>query len=204
MTRRHAVLSPGLGLLVSALLSFSLVTSALAGQKQPHPPAVAPPRPARAQPAPKSSAPGRAPAQGNRQKLENQPGEQALDRLSRMTPEQREKWLSSLPPARRQRIEQSLREFQKMPPAQQNRLRSQQELLNSLPQQRQNQVRRSVQQFVNMPEERKAVVKQEMQRMAPMSDEERRAHMNSEEFRNRYSANEQQMMGNLMEVQPQQ
>jgi transposase len=90
-----------------------------------------------------------------------------------------------------------------MPPAQQNRVLTRQELLNSLPPQRQNQVRRSVQQYLNMPEERKAVVNQEIQRMAPMSDEDRRAHMNGEEFRNRYSANEQQMMGNLMEIQPQ-
>jgi hypothetical protein len=184
MTRRHAAISLRLGLL------SLLLTPVFAGQKQAH-----------------GGGAAGAPRSGKTQQAkeaDNHPGEQAVDRLSRMTPEEREKWLSSLPPARRQRIEQNLREFQKMPPAQQDRVRGRQELLNSLPPQRQNQVRRSVQQFLNMPEERKTVVSQEMQRMAPMSDEERRAHMNSEEFRNRYSANEQQIMGNLMEIQPQQ
>jgi hypothetical protein len=138
------------------------------------------------------------------QKPESHPGERAIDRLSRMTPDEREKLLASLPPARRRRIEQNLREFQKMPPAQQDRVRGRHQLLDSLPPQQQNQVRRSVQQFLNMPEQRKAVISQEMQLMAPLSDEERRAHMNGEEFRNRYSAREQQMMANLMEIQPQQ
>ena len=184
MTRRNAALSLGLvtGWLTPALLGQNPARSAGA--------AASPREAGRSQSPPKSSVP--------------HPGEQAVGRLSRMTPEEREKWLSSLPPARRRRIEQNLREFQEMPPAQQDRVLSRQALLDSLPPQRQNQVRRSVQQFLNIPEDRKEVLNQEMQRMAPMSDEERRAHMNSEEFRNRYSANEQQMMGNLMEIQPQQ
>jgi Protein of unknown function (DUF3106) len=177
--------TPNLIVLGIGLLGLGLSpTTAFAAQKQ----------------APKSAAG----AQRNQRAPDSRPGAQALEKLSRMTPAQREKWLSSLPPARRQRIEQNLREFQKMPPAQQNRVRGRQELLNSLPPQRQNQVRHSVQQFLNMPEERKAVVKQEMRHMAPLSDDERRAYMSSEEFRNRYSATEQQMMGNLMEIEPRQ
>ncbi len=35
-----------------------------------------------------------------------------------------------------------------------------------------------------------------------MPDDERRAHMNSEEFRNRYSPVEQRMMSNLNEITP--
>ncbi len=135
---------------------------------------------------------------------ENRPGQQQVDRLLRMTPAEREKALAALPPTRRQNIERRLGEIEDMPPAQQNRVRNRLELLNSLPPQRQNQVRRSANQFKLLPEERRGLLTQEMQRMSAMPDEERRARMNSEEFRNRYSANEQQMMGNLMEIVPQQ
>src|SRR5258708_7654482 len=138
MTRCPAALVLGIGISVVPLLT---------GQK----PAA---RSGKTQQAPKSSPPGSATGHGN--------GERAVDRLSRMTPEERQKSLSSLPPARRQRIEQNLREFQTMPPAQQDRVRGRKELLDSLPPQRQNQVRRSVQQFLNMPEERQTVVNQEM------------------------------------------
>src|SRR5436305_13384601 len=103
MTRRVAA--------VSLVLVTGWPTPALLGQKPARSAAAAAgPRTARgSQPRAKSSLP--------------RPGGQAVDRLSRMTPEEREKWLSSLPPARRQRIEQNLREFQKMTPAQQDRVR---------------------------------------------------------------------------------
>jgi hypothetical protein len=72
--------------------------------------------------------------------------------------------------------------------------------LQSLPPQRQNQVRRSLQQFRALPDDRKATIRQELGRLSAMPDEDRRARMNSEEFRNRYSPAEQQMIGNLSEV----
>ena len=57
-------------------------------------------------------------------------------------------------------------------------------------------------QLQELPEERKALIRRELLQMAPMPDEQRREHMNSEEFRNRYSITEQQMMSNLSEVTP--
>jgi hypothetical protein len=75
-------------------------------------------------------------------------------------------------------------------------------MLNSLAPQKRQQVRRAVQQFEAMPADRKAAIGRELQQMAPMPDEQRREHMNSEEFRNRYSVTEQQMMSNLSEVTP--
>jgi hypothetical protein len=130
----------------------------------------------------------------------NQPGVQALQRLGRMTPEERQKALASLPPARRREILEKFREFQNLPPTARERLTPELERLQSLPPQRQNQVRRSLQQFRALPDDRKATVRQELGRLGAMPDEDRRARMNSEEFRNRYSPAEQQMIGNLSEV----
>jgi hypothetical protein len=126
-----------------------------------------------------------------------------LNKLLKMSPAEREVALSKLPPARRENIEKRIGEIQRLPPAQQNRVMNRLELLNALPPQRANQVRRSAKQFQELPQERKIVLNREMRRMAPLPDEGRRDRMNSEEFRNRYSAKEQQMMQDLMEVQPQ-
>jgi hypothetical protein len=43
---------------------------------------------------------------------------------------------------------------------------------------------------------------QALQRIASMPDEDRRAYMNTEEFRNRFSPTEQQIIGNLIEITP--
>ena len=131
-----------------------------------------------------------------------QPGERPIDRFLRMTPEQKERWLEKLSPEQRQNIERQLNAIQKLPPTLQNRRLRQAQLLQSLPPQRQNQVRRSLNQFTQLPEDRKALINRELQKMSPLPDEDRRAYMNTEEFRNRYSANEKQIMGNLSLVTP--
>jgi hypothetical protein len=130
------------------------------------------------------------------------PGERALERLERMTPEQRSKALANLPPQRRQEIEQKLEQFDRLPPEERLRYRNQLERMSSLPPQRQNQVRRSIRQFQELPDDRKALVRRELDRMAAMPDDARRSYMNTEEFRNRYTPNEQQMMQNLAEILP--
>jgi hypothetical protein len=125
-----------------------------------------------------------------------------FQKLLDMKPEDRDKFLQNLPPPRRQNIEKQLKEFQKMAPAGRTRVLTELEMLRSLPLPKQQQVRRSLKQLSELPEERKALISKELQLMAPMLDEKRREHMNSEEFRNRYSVTEQQMMSNLSEVTP--
>lgn len=132
---------------------------------------------------------------------DNHPGEQVFDKMMHMTPDEREKALSKLGPARRAQIEQRIRNFEKLPPAAQTRRLDRLERLNSLPLQRQNQVRKSMRDLQDLPQERRMAVNRELQRMAPMSDEDRRSYMNTEEFRNRYSPQEQQMMSNLAAVE---
>ena len=132
----------------------------------------------------------------------NHPGEQLLGRLSRMTPEEREQALAAFPPARRAQIEQRIRNFEKLPPAAQMRTLDRLERLNSLPPRRQNEVRQSMKELQQLPPERKAAVQQEMRRLTPMPNEQRQIRMNSEEFRSRYSPEEQRTIGNLAEILP--
>jgi hypothetical protein len=128
--------------------------------------------------------------------------EEQFQRFLDMKPEEREQFLRKVSPDRRQNIEKRLREFQKMAPAGRTRVLTELDMLRSLPLPKQQQVRRSLKQLSELPEERKALISRELQLMAPMPDEQRREHMNSEEFRNRYSVTEQQMMSNLSQVTP--
>jgi hypothetical protein len=130
------------------------------------------------------------------------PGPQLLNRLAQMTPEEREKALSRLPPAQRENLERQIRNFQQLPPAAQERRLDRAERLNSLPPQQQNQVRRSANQLRNLPEDRRMAINQELRHMSVMPDDERQAYMNTEEFRNRFSPDEQRIVGNLAKILP--
>jgi len=197
MSRRFAAVPIGLGLLASAAFA--------ADEKPPvRPPApkVQAARPAQKAAQQQKAAQKKASQEQQPQQPDGHPGEQQLDRLLKMTPEEREKALQNLPPAQRQRLVNQLNAVGKWPTVEQNRARARLERLRSLPPQRQNQVRRSLNLFQQAPEDRQRQMAQELRRMGPMPDDERRAYMNTEEFRNRYSANEQQIMSNLSEIEP--
>jgi len=135
-------------------------------------------------------------------KANNRPGEQILLRLQNMTPEEREKALSQLPPARRAQIEKRIQNFESLPPAAQERRLDRLDRLNSLPPQRQKQVRRSARELNALPDDRRKAVNQELRRMSNMTDENRQAHMSTDDFRGRFSPSEQEMIGNLKELLP--
>lgn len=175
--------------LTIALLAAAGI-QAFADQKEPKPPR--PPKPAAQQPQPKAAGRGA----GNGPAIEN------VRRLSRMSQQERQQVLSKLPPERRQAVIKSLQDFQKLPPSERQRSAIELERLHGLPQQKQNQVLRSLRQFQDLPDERKATLGSELDRLTAMPDEDRRARMNSEEFRNRYSPAEQQMMSNMSELLP--
>jgi hypothetical protein len=146
-------------------------------------------------------------AQGQQQKQQqkqanNHPGEQILGQLSRMTPEERERALAAFPPARRAQIEQRIRNFEKLPPAAQARTLDRLARLNSLPPQRQSEVRQSMKDLQQLPPERKTAIQQELRRLTNMPDERREVRMSSEDFRSRYSPEEQRVIGNLAEILP--
>src|ERR1035438_8302870 len=133
------------------LLAVALLPTAFAGQG------------AKAQQAPRANPPQQKQQQQQQQqqqrsqpqpKADNHPGEQLFNKLERMTPEEREKALSQLPPARRAQIEQRLQNFEKLPPAVQERRLDRLERLNSLPPKRRNEVRRSMNQLQNLSDDR--------------------------------------------------
>jgi hypothetical protein len=156
------------------------------------PPAARPQRPER----PPEKAEAAAAAANNPGSAEN------LSKLLKMTPEQRNKALSALNPARRAQIEKRLGDYQKLPPDQQARELDHLRRMQSLPPQKQQQVRASLQQLAALPQPRKAVVNRQINQMRPLADPDRRAMMNSEEFRNKFTPSEQQMIEDISMVTP--
>lgn len=179
--------------LMTALLAGSLAAGLLCAQGRNQGQPAKPNTPRQSQQQPRQNA----------QPKVNQPaGDEIFMRLQRMTPEEREKALQKLPPAQRERIENRIQNFQNLPPAVQERRLNRLEKLNSLPKAEQKQVRQSMRDLQKLPDDRKRAINQELRRMAVMGDDEKQYHMNTEEFRSRFSPAEQEMVGNLSKVFP--
>jgi hypothetical protein len=99
-----------------------------------------------------------------------------VNRLMKMSPEEREKVLSNLPPQRRQALEQRLSRFDQLPTEQKAELD------------------RRFQEFQKLSPVRRQAVRDELQTLRGLRQPERRARMNSPEFREQYSPEEIRLM----------
>lgn len=93
-----------------------------------------------------------------------------------MSPEEQQKQLAKLPPARRAAVEQRLARYQRLTPQQQEQFKQRLEMMQSLPRDRQNAVR------------------QEIQRLRALPPAERRRALNGEELNQNYAPDEQKLI----------
>ena len=101
---------------------------------------------------------------------------QQLRQFQAMPPEDREKELAKLPPARRARVEQQLANFDAMTPEQREHAFHRLELMNTL------------------NGERKGAVQDEIKRLRELRPRDRRDYLYSDEFKQKYSATEQELI----------
>jgi hypothetical protein len=127
-----------------------------------------------------------------------------VERLSKMPPKQRKQVLEKLPPERRAIVERRLEKYEKLGPAEKNQVRKQYDTFQHLPIEKQEALRRLYRRFNTLPEERRAPVGEELGRFRTMSSDERRARMNTDEFRNRYTQPEQQLLGQVARLMDEQ
>ena len=153
---------------VAVLIVCGVASPVAAQQKKP--PKPPPPPKSQAHPAGGAGKPSAAVQRIN----ENPAGE--LDRFTKMSPQEREKELSKLPPQRRAAFEQRLADYQRLTPEQQEKFRVKLELMQSLPKDRQN------------------AVKQEIQRILALPGPQRRKVLNSEDFNQKFSPDEQTLI----------
>jgi hypothetical protein len=117
-----------------------------------------------------------------------------IDRWNRMSPEEQQKALAKLPPDRRQKFEQQLNQYKNLTPEQRRDMRSRLQMFNQLPPEKQNQARRVWGQFGKLPQDRQPLLRNEFENLRAMPEAERSARINSDEFRNKYNANEQSVL----------
>jgi Protein of unknown function (DUF3106) len=131
-------------------------------------------------------------------RLQN-PGSMAAQ-LYRMTPEQRERVLEKLPPARQAQLRQHLAEFDSLPPAEQQRLIRGADKLASMPPEREREIRQSWQAFQKLPQERRQAIRQVLNRMQTMPEAQRELIMNSDQFKSRFSPDEQRIIRDMSDI----
>lgn len=122
-----------------------------------------------------------------------------LDRWNKMPPEERDRELAKLPQERARRIRQLLRRYNQMTPQEQKDLRKRYRTFSELSPEEKETVRQRLREFHALPQERRPVVHGEIDELRKLPEAQRQARMNSEEFRGRYSPQEQQIIKDLTE-----
>ena len=123
-----------------------------------------------------------------------------LERLSRMSPEERENLLGRLPGDRRALLEDRLRRYREMPEAAKQRLREEYNLFQQLPPEKQEDMRRLFRQLGEFPPARSRALRRELVRLRNMTAEHRAQRMTSGRFKEEFSEPEREFLSNLMDV----
>lgn len=127
------------------------------------------------------------------------PGSPAA-RLYRMTPEERERALEKWPLAQQQAIRNQLQYFDSLPKDQQQVMLSRTERFAALPPEKKRAFMQQMQAVNQLPPERRQMVVGALRRLQSMSDSQRVIILNSPQFQNRFSPEEQKMINDLSEV----
>ena len=127
------------------------------------------------------------------------PGSPAA-RLYRATPEERDRALEKLPRKLEEQLRAQLQRFDALPKPQQEIMIRRAERYAALSQEQRDVIRQRLSALRNLPPERRAAVGRTLRRLQPMSEEERLQTVASEEFKSRFSTEDQQIIADLSEV----
>ncbi|MGD0014533.1 MAG: DUF3106 domain-containing protein [Bryobacteraceae bacterium] len=130
------------------------------------------------------------------------PGLTVLDRLERMSPEARGRFFESLPPERRQRLQERFEQYERLSPEERARLRRGLGRFRQLPPDQQDAARRLFSEFRLLPPDRRVMLRQELRRLRWLEPAERAARMDSPAFVGLYSAEERRILRGLLDLTP--
>lgn len=125
-----------------------------------------------------------------------------LDRFERMSPLQRRRFLERLPPERRKLFEERLNRYQGLRPEQREQVREQYELFQNLGKEQQNALRQAFRDFSQLPLHRRPLVRRAYEILRDLPEAERRARMNSDAFRSRFTDKEQHLLDDMTRLFP--
>ena len=128
--------------------------------------------------------------------------ENPIDRWNQMSPEERERALAKLPPQRARMIRERIRRYNQLPEREKQALRERYQMFSQLPPDKQAIVRQRMLEARQLPRSRWPVIRREVDQLRAMPEAQRRARLNSEEFRSRFSPQEQQIVRDITEILP--
>lgn len=121
-------------------------------------------------------------------------------RLYQATPEQRERVLEKLPPDRQEAMRKHLADYDRLPKEQQQMRLQQAERFDALPIEKRRAIQRQLKALNELPKDRTQAVRQALRRLQIAPEEERARILNSEQFKRRFSSEEQKIILDLSEV----
>ncbi len=145
---------------------------------------------------------GRANKPAGKKNANGELGPAPIEQLRNMSPEERRRFLDSLPPARRQRLQQRLNQYEQLPPQERQRLQRTYEKFQQLTPERQEAMRQGFRGFSQLPPDRRQALREEMRNLRSMSPAERRKRVDSREFREQYSSEERGIMDQMTQLAP--
>jgi hypothetical protein len=116
--------------------------------------------------------------------------DEQIRKLSEMSPAQREKALSNLPPERRARVEAAIEKWNQTPA----QLKALNDKFQSLPPEQQKKIRQLSQRIKSLSPDRKAAVTQELNRLRNMPEDQREKRLNSPAIQKNFSPDEQAIL----------
>ena len=119
-----------------------------------------------------------------------------------MSPEDRERELAKLPPARARLIRQRIWRYNHMRPEEQQALRERYQTFSQLPPDKQQIVRDRLRDLHQLPQARQPLVHREVEQLRSLPEAQRQARMNSDEFRGRFSPQERQIIRDISAYLP--
>ncbi len=125
-----------------------------------------------------------------------------FERLQRMSPAERQRFLSRIPPEKRLDLEKRLRQIEEIPPDVRERLRREYDEFQQLPPERQDAIRRVLKQINDLEPRRRGQVRgaiASLRQLVPVVREDR---MNSRRFKERFDEAEQKLIREAVEVLP--
>jgi hypothetical protein len=121
-------------------------------------------------------------------------------RLYKATPQERDRALEKLPPNIQEQLRKQLDTFDAMPKEQQQVFIRRAERFAAQPPARQAAIRAQIQALGKLPQDRRQAINIALRRLQPLPDDQRQKVLNGEEFKSRFSPEEQKIIADLSEV----
>lgn len=182
---------------VVGMVWLGALAAVCADQKPPKPPPAPKNQPVAKVPAPSSNAGG---VPKGAAKMANP--DNPVDRLFKMSPEERERAIEKYPPKQQVNIRKRLENFDNMPQAQKERRLQQLDQLWSLPPDKHELVSQQIKAMNSLPQDRLVAVKQAYVALSRMTPEQRNERLARPQFRSRFTPPELQILSVLPEYYP--